>query len=64
MRNVIGFTHRASGAGPLARPIASARRGHESLRKTDCLLPHDEPGAPTGLLMSLMAPNLLSPRSA
>jgi hypothetical protein len=53
MRNVIGFTHRASGArkgGPLARPIARAPRAHETLHKPSAFC-RDEPGAPAGMLM-------------
>jgi hypothetical protein len=66
MRNVIEFTHRASGARecePLARPIARARRAMKFCAN-GCILPHDEPGAPAGMLMSLMAPDLLSTGSA
>ena len=60
------YASRVRGSGVwTARP--SDRQGSSGPRnsaQSDCLLPHDEPGAPAGTLMSFMAPDLLSPGSA
>jgi hypothetical protein len=67
MRNVIEFTHRASGArdyGLLASPSARARRAHEILRKPTAFCRMTNLARPAGLLMSLTAPTLLSLGSA